>query len=196
MKSFNNTAKLLVATLFVFSFTFSTIIPATTYAQESSNSTHQDKKKDEKKKQEAKKKAEAKKKKSKNAKKTAKVTTKTVTENRTIPFTTSSQNDPNTPQGQNSVLQEGSNGTETIKYKVTYTNGKRTKKTLVSRQTIVAAVPRIVGVGTYVAPAPEPIAPVSDSSGATAQCADGSYSYAAHHQGACSHHGGVSTWYR
>jgi Protein of unknown function (DUF3761) len=27
--------------------------------------------------------------------------------------------------------------------------------------------------------------------GATAECRDGTFSYAAHHQGACSHHGGV-----
>ncbi|MFF4361166.1 DUF3761 domain-containing protein [Streptomyces bauhiniae] len=27
-------------------------------------------------------------------------------------------------------------------------------------------------------------------------CNDGSYSYAAHHQGACSHHGGVAVFYR
>jgi hypothetical protein len=29
-----------------------------------------------------------------------------------------------------------------------------------------------------------------------ARCKDGTLSYAAHHQGACSHHGGVATWYR
>jgi len=32
--------------------------------------------------------------------------------------------------------------------------------------------------------------------GATALCNDGTYSYAAHHQGACSHHGGVAVFYR
>ena len=31
--------------------------------------------------------------------------------------------------------------------------------------------------------------------GATAMCNDGTYSYAAHHQGACSHHGGVAIFY-
>jgi hypothetical protein len=36
----------------------------------------------------------------------------------------------------------------------------------------------------------------SDHGGATAQCNDGTLSYAAHHQGACSHHGGVAVWYR
>jgi hypothetical protein len=30
--------------------------------------------------------------------------------------------------------------------------------------------------------------------GATAQCRDGSYSFSQHHQGTCSHHGGVSRW--
>lgn len=32
--------------------------------------------------------------------------------------------------------------------------------------------------------------------GATAQCNDGSYSYSAHHQGTCSHHGGVAVWFK
>jgi hypothetical protein len=41
-----------------------------------------------------------------------------------------------------------------------------------------------------VAPAPAP------GAGATALCRDGTYSYAAHHQGACSSHGGVATFYK
>ncbi|HEV2283794.1 MAG TPA: DUF3761 domain-containing protein [bacterium] len=36
----------------------------------------------------------------------------------------------------------------------------------------------------------------SSGVGPTALCNDGTYSYAAHHQGACSHHGGVAVWYR
>ncbi|MGZ4493865.1 MAG: DUF3761 domain-containing protein [Nocardioides sp.] len=44
-----------------------------------------------------------------------------------------------------------------------------------------------------VAPAP---APVASGNGATARCNDGTYSYAAHHQGACSHHGGVQVFYK
>lgn len=31
--------------------------------------------------------------------------------------------------------------------------------------------------------------------GATAQCADGTYSFSQHHSGSCSHHGGVVQWY-
>ncbi|WP_230208893.1 DUF3761 domain-containing protein [Nostocoides sp. HKS02] len=44
------------------------------------------------------------------------------------------------------------------------------------------------------APAPAP-APVVPGNGATALCNDGTYSYAAHHRGACSHHGGVRVFY-
>ena len=30
--------------------------------------------------------------------------------------------------------------------------------------------------------------------GATARCRDGTYSFSEHHQGTCSHHGGVARW--
>ncbi|MHB1172634.1 MAG: DUF3761 domain-containing protein [Lacisediminihabitans sp.] len=43
-----------------------------------------------------------------------------------------------------------------------------------------------------VAPAP---APAAGAAGATALCKDGTYAFAAHHQGACSKHGGVSVFY-
>jgi hypothetical protein len=44
-------------------------------------------------------------------------------------------------------------------------------------------------------PAPAP-APAPAGNGATALCNDGTVSYSATHQGTCSHHGGVSVWYR
>ncbi len=34
----------------------------------------------------------------------------------------------------------------------------------------------------------------SAPAGASAQCADGTYSFSAHRQGTCSHHGGVASW--
>jgi len=43
---------------------------------------------------------------------------------------------------------------------------------------------------------PRTAAPVLPAAGPTAQCRDGTYSYSANHQGTCSHHGGVATWYR
>ena len=59
---------------------------------------------------------------------------------------------------------------------------------------------------TFAPPPPPPPAPapvvappapaVDDHGGATAQCNDGSLSFAAHHQGACSHHGGVAVFYK
>ncbi|WP_442875763.1 DUF3761 domain-containing protein [Actinoallomurus sp. NBC_01490] len=36
----------------------------------------------------------------------------------------------------------------------------------------------------------------SNPSGATAKCKDGTLSYSQHHQGTCSHHGGVAIWYK
>jgi hypothetical protein len=51
-------------------------------------------------------------------------------------------------------------------------------------------------------PTPAPLAPAQTTppanpgNGATALCRDGTLSYAAHHRGACSHHGGVSVFYR
>jgi len=56
------------------------------------------------------------------------------------------------------------------------------------------------GPHTTVAPASKPTTTASranegdnaNPSGATAQCKDGTYSHAAHHSGACSHHGGVA----
>lgn len=39
-----------------------------------------------------------------------------------------------------------------------------------------------------------PVDAPSPPPGATAQCVDGSYSFSAHRQGTCSHHGGVGTW--
>ena len=69
----------------------------------------------------------------------------------------------------------------------------------VAYQTYVGAAPVAptykAPVVVQAAPAPAP-APVAPSGGATALCNDGSYSYAAHHQGACSRHGGVEVFYK
>ena len=48
-----------------------------------------------------------------------------------------------------------------------------------------------------IAPQPAPDAPQSAiPSGATARCNDGTFSFAAHHQGACSRHGGVAIFFQ
>jgi hypothetical protein len=41
---------------------------------------------------------------------------------------------------------------------------------------------------------PQPVAEPVPLDNATAQCRDGTYSFSQHHQGTCSHHGGVSGW--
>ncbi len=41
---------------------------------------------------------------------------------------------------------------------------------------------------------PRPVQAPAPPPGATAQCNDGSYSFSEHHQGTCSHHGGVRRW--
>lgn len=56
----------------------------------------------------------------------------------------------------------------------------------------------VAGTPGTVAPAPStPVAAVTSDhpAGATGRCNDGTYSYAAHHQGMCSHHGGVAVFY-
>ncbi len=61
-------------------------------------------------------------------------------------------------------------------------------------KTYVGVPPRGI---SHVRPRPTHSAsPIATGNGATAKCNDGSYSYAAHHQGACSHHGGVAVFYK
>jgi hypothetical protein len=60
--------------------------------------------------------------------------------------------------------------------------------------------PRSTGGET--APTPPPATPRPTTStadhpaNATAKCKDGTFSFAAQHRGACSHHGGVAEWYK
>jgi hypothetical protein len=60
-------------------------------------------------------------------------------------------------------------------------SGKATKDSNVQRETREPSQPS--------AKAPK------QAGNATAQCNDGTYSYAVHHQGACSGHQGVKTWF-
>ena len=59
---------------------------------------------------------------------------------------------------------------------------------------VLPAVPAAPMPAPTSAPAPAPAAPAVPG-GATAMCNDGTYSFAAHHQGACSQHGGVTVFY-
>lgn len=87
------------------------------------------------------------------SKRKPKVTTKDMTEKEVIAFTTKEQPDSSVNKGQTRTVQAGKNGERTIKYKVTYTDGKETKREEVSNTITTEAVEQIVAVGTYVAPA-------------------------------------------
>jgi hypothetical protein len=68
-------------------------------------------------------------------------------------------------------------------------------------QTYVGAGPapsaaKLPSVEQVPKPAPRIAPAAAQAGGATARCQDGTYSYAAHHQGACSGHGGAKVFYR
>ncbi len=138
---------------------------------------------------------------------TQNIETKQVKENVAVAFQYQNEDDPTLEKGQTKLKQAGQNGTKEHTFKVTLTDGKQTGKELVSEVVTVQPVTQITSVGTKeptAAPAPQPAptpapapAPQPDHpAGATALCNDGTYSYAANHQGACSHHGGVAQWYK
>jgi uncharacterized protein YabE (DUF348 family) len=142
----------------------------------------------------------------------SKVEVKTVTTTDTIPFTSSTIQDATLDQGVTQTQTKGSNGTLTHTYKVTYTNGVETSRSVPVDTITTSAVNEVLVVGTK---APAPAAPscpngtyvnsVGDTvcspyksssapSGATAQCSDGTYSFSQSRSGTCSHHGGVASW--
>jgi len=142
--------------------------------------------------------------------KTAPVTVEKIeTKTEVIPFTPTTENDPTLAQGQTKIKQVGVNGTKEVKAKVTYVDGKETKREPLPDVVTLQPVPQITSVGTYVAPVQDGSSggggytnvdgnqvqsPGSNPDGATAQCNDGTYSYSQHRQGTCSGHGGVAAW--
>jgi len=74
-----------------------------------------------------------------------------------------------------------------------WVNQKRALTVLMSAAGIALFV---LAIGVVSAPAAPQVYSPAVRSGATALCEDGTYSYASHHQGACSWHGGVAIFYR
>lgn len=83
------------------------------------------------------------------------VTTKTVTETQSIPFGSTTVNDPNLDKGKTAVTTTGVNGTRTLTYKVTYENGKQTNKQLVSSEVTTPPIDQVTSIGTYSPPPPQ-----------------------------------------
>jgi hypothetical protein len=85
------------------------------------------------------------------------VTTQQQTQTQPVPYTTQDQYDSSLAKGQTKVAQVGENGTETLTYKVTFTNDTQTSRTLLSTIVTTQPVNEVVDVGTYIAPTPTPI---------------------------------------
>lgn len=142
---------------------------------------------------------------------------KTETKEEPVSFETKEEQTSALAKGATQVKQEGKDGKEVITYEVTYTDGKETSRKQTKEEVIEQPQAKIILVGIYVAPTNNNSSgsisngscgngyyknvdgnciksPGSDSSGATAKCRDGSYSYSQHRQGTCSGHGGVAQW--
>lgn len=131
-----------------------------------------------------------------------------ITEKLTLTHESLTQPAPGLLQGQTKVIQAGVNGEKTLTYKVMYVDGHETKRELINSVVNRPALPQITALGSYVPPRPtppvqpKPIRPTKPDpvtspvqpQGPSARCRDGSYSYSAHRQGTCSHHGGVAQW--
>lgn len=88
------------------------------------------------------------------------VTTKTTTATESIGFKTVRENDSSLAKGKEVVSQNGQNGSKTITYKETYTNGKLTSKNQVSSKVTKNPVDKVIKVGTKV---PQPDKPTYQS---------------------------------
>lgn len=73
-----------------------------------------------------------------------------------VPFERTSVDDSTVPQGQTAVTTAGQNGERTRTYHVTLTDGKETKRELVSDAVTVPPITEVTSVGTYVEPAAPP----------------------------------------
>jgi len=82
-------------------------------------------------------------------------TEKTETTPGAIPFPSTTENDPNLAQGQTKIKQAGIDGLKQVKVKVTYVDGKETKRELLPDVVTLQPVPQITVVGTK-PPEPEP----------------------------------------
>jgi hypothetical protein len=147
-------------------------------------------------------------------------THKDITETRGVHYGTKAVKSSAYPNGSRQITTAGVNGKERLTFRITYRNGEQVSKDLIKTMIILNPVTQVTTIGTYVAPvvsAPHTTAPSlscpngsyinsygnrvcspsyspSVPAGATAKCADGTYSYSQHHSGTCSHHGGVAQW--
>lgn len=84
------------------------------------------------------------------------IETKTVLEEEDIPFSSSEVDDPYTASGKSYVKTEGVDGVKTISYEITYADGTETNRKKISEDITKEPVNKVVAVGSYIKPAPEP----------------------------------------
>lgn len=133
-----------------------------------------------------------------------------VEEKLAIPYKLTTTKDSSLPKGETKITQTGVDGEKTLKYEIQIKDGVEVSRKLISETVTVQPVTEIKNIGTkstvpVAAPngtyknvdgndIPRPYQAPSAPAGASAQCRDGSYSFSAHRQGTCSHHGGVAQW--
>lgn len=141
-----------------------------------------------------------------------KIEVKTESVNVPTPYRTSTINDASMLVGTSKTVTEGAEGVNTQVWEFTYTDGHETNRTLISETVSKPPVNMVVANGTKSPPTVQtncpngtyvnsagntvcsPYQPQGAPSGATARCADGTYSFSQSRRGTCSHHGGVDTW--
>jgi len=138
-------------------------------------------------------------------------TTKTETETQSVPYTSTTVNSASLAKGTTRITTVGVDGVATLTYAVTYRDGVRISRELISQTTTAEPITQVTSIGTYVAPVQpscpngtyinsagntvcSPYSGNAVPAGATARCTDGTYSFSQSRSGTCSHHGGVSEW--
>lgn len=127
-----------------------------------------------------------------------------------IAFGTTTLEDPNLDQGVAQVDTKGVDGSRTITYEVTYSNGNIIDKKELTNEITTQPINEIIMKGTrqqqpscpngtytntYGNAVCRPYQSNGSPSGASAQCSDGTYSFSQSRRGTCSGHGGVAVWY-
>ncbi len=131
-------------------------------------------------------------------------TTETIKEIEAIEYTTSTINDATIYEGETEVRQKGEDGSKEITYSVKYKNGKEVERTKQFEKIVKPARDEIIAKGTKQKPESTPVEIITPRTTTSTQrqsssvrsgaiCEDGTRSSATG-KGACSHHGGVSTW--
>lgn len=133
---------------------------------------------------------------------------KTVIETQAIAFDKKTVNNATLDSGKTELQTKGVNGIKTLTYEVTYENGLEKNRSLIKEEITTQPIAEVTAIGTKVYTPPVTTcsggyinvngncvkSPGDSSSGASARCGDGSYSYSQNRSGTCSHHGGVAEW--